>query len=64
MNYSAPSPAESNPRFDNVFDFPPSAYAAFLKTGTWPDKTMFMLEIRSSESKGSINIGGHYQTRL
>jgi hypothetical protein len=63
MNYSAPSPAESNPRFDNVF-VSPSAYAAFLKTGTWPDKTMFMLEIRSSESKGSINIGGHYQTGL
>ena len=32
-----------------------------LETGTWPDKTIFALEIRSSASKGSINKGGHYQ---
>lgn len=27
----------------------------------WPDKTMFLLEIRRSVEKGSINNGGHYQ---
>ncbi len=48
------------PRFDNVF-VAPQAYKAFLETGTWPDKTMFALEIRSSASKGSINKDGHYQ---
>ena len=51
----------SDPRFDNVF-VNPSSYRAFLATGTWPDKTMFVLEVRSSASKGSINQGGHYQT--
>lgn len=47
-------------RFDNVF-VTPQAYRAFLQTGTWPDKTMFILEVRSSTTKGSINRGGHYQ---
>lgn len=47
-------------RFDNVF-VTPQAYRHFLQTGTWPDKTMFVLEVRSSNSKGSINRGGHYQ---
>src|SRR4051812_14158719 len=31
--------------FTNVF-VNPNAYAEFQKTGTWPDKTMFMLEVR------------------
>jgi Cytochrome P460 len=47
-------------RFDNVF-VTPQAYKVFLQTGTWPDKTMFALEVRYSASKGSINKGGHYQ---
>jgi hypothetical protein len=47
-------------RFDNVF-VTPQAYKAFLQTGTWPDKTMFVLEVRYSATKGSINKGGHYQ---
>ena len=47
-------------RFDNVF-VTPEAYKAFLQTGTWPDKTMFALEIRYSTTKGSINKGGYYQ---
>jgi hypothetical protein len=52
--------APSSERFDNVF-VTPQAYHAFLRTGSWPDKTMFALEIRYSASKGSINSGGHYQ---
>jgi len=52
--------APSAERFDNVF-VAPLAYKAFLQTGSWPDKTMFALEIRNSASKGSINERGHYQ---
>ena len=59
--------AEANPsatpRFDNVF-VNPAAYQSFLATGKWPDQTMFVLEIRASASKGSINNGGHYQTDM
>jgi hypothetical protein len=58
MSYSA-QPAEM-PMFDNVF-VNPEAYQSFLATGTWPDKTMFVLEIREAKSKGSINQHGHFQ---
>ncbi len=56
--------AEENredPTFDNVF-VTPQAYRAFLASGHWPDKTMFILELRHSIAKGSINKGGHYQS--
>jgi len=49
--------------FTNVF-VPQWAYSEFLKTGKWPDKTMFVVEERGAESKGSINKAGHYQSDL
>ena len=61
MTYGTPAATPpANPNFDNVF-VEPSAYRQFLETGKWPEKAMFALEIRRSESKGSINNGGHYQ---
>jgi hypothetical protein len=53
--------SDASPVFDNVF-VNPSSYKAFLATGKWPDKTIFLLEIRSSASHGSINKNGHFQT--
>jgi Cytochrome P460 len=47
--------------FDNVF-VNPEAYKAFVETGTWPDKTMLVLEGRGARSKGSINQKGNYQS--
>jgi hypothetical protein len=49
------------PMFDNVF-VNPESYREFVKTGHWPDKTMFVLEVRTSESHASINNDGHFQT--
>ena len=49
--------------FTNVF-VNREAYRSFLATGKWPDKTMLLLEIRASASKGSINKGGSYQGDL
>ena len=63
MTYGPAAPPGARPRFDNVFVSPP-AYQAFMKAGAWPDRTMFVLEVRSSESKGSINNGGHYQSEV
>jgi hypothetical protein len=59
MTYA--STAGGNPNFENVF-VNPAAYQAFLKTGTWPDKTVMILEIRKSDSKVSINKDGRVQT--
>ena len=61
MNYNPP--AGSPEQFTNVF-VPQSAYHAFLSSGKWPDRTIFVLEERASESKGSINKSGHFQTDL
>ncbi|MDE3199600.1 MAG: cytochrome P460 family protein, partial [Acidobacteriota bacterium] len=47
--------------FDNVF-VTPAAYKSFVVTGTWPDKTVLVLEVRGAESKGSINRRGHFQS--
>ena len=49
--------------FDSVF-VDPKAYAVFQKTGTWPDKTIFVLETRQGAQKGSINKSGLFQTEL
>jgi len=51
------------PKFDNVF-VNTAAYRSFLKTGTWPDKTVLILEVRASDSKGSINRNGFFQSKI
>jgi len=64
MTYGpAASANTSNPAFDNVF-VNPSSYRAFIVTGRWPDKTMFVLEVRDSTGQGSINNGGHFQSGI
>jgi len=68
MTYTAPearpaAAANRPPAFTNVY-VNPSSYREFMKTGTWPDQTMLILEIRASASEGSINLGGRYQTGL
>ena len=60
MNYR-PDAGMGHSMFDNVF-VNPEAYKAFQATGTWPDKTMLILEVRAAGSKSSINKAGHYQT--
>ena len=47
--------------FTNVF-VPQWAYQEFLKSGKWPEKTMFVVEERGGDTKISINQHGHYQT--
>jgi hypothetical protein len=61
MSYSASAMQMDHHMFDNVF-VNPEAYKAFLETGTWPDKTMLVLESRKAEGKGSINQKGNFQS--
>ena len=49
--------------FTNVF-VTPSAYHQFLATGSWPDKTVFVEEKRTSSNKGSLNKAARFQTDL
>jgi hypothetical protein len=50
MSYRPPAEG-ATPAFDNVF-VNPSAYRSFLKTGTWPDGTVLVLEIRNAQDRG------------
>ena len=64
MTYGpAKASADQPPRFDNVF-VNRESYRGFLATGKWPDRTIFILEVRSAESHVSINNGGHSQGGL
>lgn len=64
MTYGPNAPAAGQPQtFTNVY-VNPSSYRAFLTSGAWPDRTMFILEIRGSASEGSINRSGRFQTGL
>jgi hypothetical protein len=63
MSYDPGAQKASHHMFDNVF-VDPESYKVFVKTGTWPDKTMLVLEHRGAEGKGSINQKGNFQSGL
>jgi len=61
MTYGPAAAAEGRrPNFDNVF-VNRDSYRQFMSSGKWPDKTMFILEIRGAEEHVSINNGGRTQ---
>jgi hypothetical protein len=61
MSYNPSAAAMNHTMFDNVF-VNPTSYKAFKETGTWPDKTTLVLEVRGSETGASINKRGHTQS--
>ena len=58
MTYSNPGGGDA---FSNIY-VNPEAYHSFQQTGTWPDKTVLVMEMYGAATKGSINKGGHYQS--
>ena len=60
MSYG-PGGGMDHSMFDNVF-VNPEAYKYFLANGTWPDKTILVLEVRKAETKSAINKAGKYQS--
>ncbi len=61
MSYTASNAAPDHSMFDNVF-VNPTSYQSFVATGTWPDKTTLVLEVRGAENPVSINKRGHTQS--
>src|ERR1051326_1292188 len=61
MNYGPA--AHDAPAFTNVF-VAPAAYQHYISTGAWPDKTMFVLEVYSASSHGSIVKQGQFRDAL
>jgi len=63
MAYGPAARESATPLFDNVF-VEPNAHAEFLKTGHWPEGTMFVLELRRNVTGQSINKTGHSQGEI
>ncbi|HXA00308.1 MAG TPA: cytochrome P460 family protein [Candidatus Dormibacteraeota bacterium] len=63
MSYSDNPTPDGHLMFTNVF-VTPSSYDYYVQHGTWPDKTMFVLELYGSASKGSINKHGNFQSEF
>jgi hypothetical protein len=61
MNYT-PGP-DGHELFTNVF-VQRWAYDEFVKSGKWPEQSMFVIDERDTASRSSINQKGHYQTEL
>ena len=52
----------THPVFHNVY-IQPQAYKQFQATGTFPDKTILVMEVLSSGTNASINKTGHFEDR-
>jgi hypothetical protein len=64
MTYAAnaPDPARNQP-FNNVF-VNRESYKRFLESGRWPDRTIFILEVRRSEQHVRPNAYGYTQAAI
>jgi hypothetical protein len=63
LNYPAPGAAPGPDQFNNVF-VNPSSYREFMKTGKWPDKTIWVLEFRNTGHESVANRTGQFQTSI
>jgi hypothetical protein len=59
LNYGTAAPP-SHHMLDNIF-VNPEAYGVFVKTGTWPDKTVLIKENRMAASAGTLSKAGYFQ---
>ena len=59
---NAPDPARNQP-FNNVF-VNRESYQGFLESGRWPDRTIFVLEVRRSEQHVRPNAYGYTQAAI
>lgn len=63
LNYPAPGQAAQAAQFENVF-VNPTSYRAFMQTGKWPDKTIWVLEFRGVGHEAVADRQGQFQTNL
>lgn len=61
MSYSEKPDLAGHSMFSNVF-VNPAAYREFQRTGTWPDPTVLVMDVRRASTKGSINKHGKFQS--
>jgi hypothetical protein len=62
VSYSGAAPAANRPQdFKNIF-VNRESYKRFVDSGKWPEKTMFLLEVRQANADPSVDAGGRTQT--
>ena len=61
MSYRKRGDMMGHSMFDNIF-VDPASYREFVKSGTWPEKTRLVMEVRGATEKGSINEHGKFQS--
>ncbi|HVZ23559.1 MAG TPA: cytochrome P460 family protein, partial [Vicinamibacterales bacterium] len=54
-------PSTAPPMFHNIF-VNPDAYASFMTSGTWPDKTVLLMEMRAAGHLPSLNPDARFET--
>jgi hypothetical protein len=55
LTYDTGGPPAAAPIFTNVF-VNPASYRAFTQTGVWPNETILVLELRSSQTNAAPNL--------
>ena len=63
LTYTPPGARAAPPTFGNVF-VNPSSYRRFMQTGTWPDRTIFVLEFRQAATPAAANEDGRFQAAV
>jgi len=63
LNYPPPGAPQGPQAFHNVY-VNPSSYRSFMRSGKWPDKTVYILETRDVGRETTANRDGRFQTRL
>jgi cytochrome P460 len=63
LNYPPPGQTGGPQMFHNVY-VNPSSYRSFMQTGKWPDKTVYILEMRGVGTERTANRDGKFETGL
>ncbi len=63
MGYTEEEVGYNVPHFTNIY-LQPEAYRQFAATGSFPDKTVLVMEVVSAGSKSSINQRGQFEDRF
>ena len=63
MSYDPNQEKRKDPKFHNLY-INPSSYHEYKKTGRFPERTMFVMEVLTAGSRASINQQGQFQDRV
>jgi len=63
MSYEPNQEKHKDPKFHNLY-INPSSYHEYKKTGKFPERTVFVMEVLTAGSRYSINQQGQFQDRL